>query len=176
MGMIESAASMMLGLAVSASAGVLSASDDEPALGNPVQLTFPEQFIKAGEAYFSPDTAIGRGKIIFQAVPAGAEGDNNYSMYVADLVWEGPQPIGIENVIEVSQPGSANTCGWFHPTREGEILFGTTTVPPQDSATPGYQRGTGRYQWQFPSEMQIATMTIGQRAIAEPLFERDGYT
>ncbi len=39
-------------------------------LANQVQLTFPDRFLKAGEAYFSPDDA----RIIFQAIEVPAEG------------------------------------------------------------------------------------------------------
>ena len=53
-------------------------------LADPVQLTFNDQFVKAGESYFSPDGK----KIIFQAVEqtSGTPPDDFYAMFVADTV------------------------------------------------------------------------------------------
>ncbi|MEL6330680.1 MAG: hypothetical protein AAFR38_13570, partial [Planctomycetota bacterium] len=56
---------------------------------------------------------------------------------------------------EISPPGSANTCAWFHPTESGVLLFASTLTPPSTDQTPGYQRGTSRYRWAFPAEMLI---------------------
>src|SRR6185503_1546461 len=63
--------------------------------------------------------------------------------------------LGLDHVKRLSPPGSANTCGWFHPTQPDTVTFASTLGPPTDSAAPGYQRGTGRYKWMFPPEMQI---------------------
>ena len=94
------------------------------------QLTFRRDFVKAGEAYFSPD---GR-KVIFQAVPvpeAGKEPDQHYSMYVANLTRDAEGgPVGITDPVRVSPTGSANTCGWFHPKNPNMVLFGCTVEPP----------------------------------------------
>ncbi len=85
-------------------------------LANQVQLTFADRFVKAGESYFSPDDS----KVIFQAVelpPAGQAADPFYAMIVADVARDDAGRItGIENYKRLSPPGSANTCGWFHPT------------------------------------------------------------
>lgn len=109
------------------------------------QLTFAEDWAKAGESYFSPD-----GKqVVFQAIPAGSE-SQHYSMYVLDLATSGS---GL--VRPLAPIGSANTCAWFHPTEPGVVLFGSTLVEPSADNVPGYQRGSGRYRWAFPSEMKI---------------------
>lgn len=154
---------------------------EAPLLTQHVRLTDPAQFVKAGEAYFSPDASW----IIFQAVPVPPEGDEpspHYSMYAAKLVRERGRIVGTSEPILLSQPGSANTCGWFHPTEPGLVLFGTTTTPPEDNTAPGYQRGTSRYQWMFPTEMEIVTAAIepaarggASVAVHGPMFERDGY-
>ena len=131
------------------------------ALSGHVQLTSEAEFAKAGESYFSPDGNM----IIFQGTPrpeAGAPEDRHYGMYVAGVVRDERGTItGLSDPLLLSEPGSANTCGWFHPTdfsaeaRRYRVLFGSTVVPPDDDAASGYQRGTSRYTWQFPNEMDI---------------------
>jgi TolB protein len=138
---------------------------EAPVLGRAVQLTFPAQFRKAGESYFSADGA----RVIFQAVPAdGAAGDEaGYSMFIADVVRDGEMPVRLERVRQVSPPGAHNTCGWFHPTDPSVIIFGTTMTPPAGEQVPGYQRGTSRYRWAFPPEMRIVQVRIDP-ATGEP--------
>ncbi len=162
-------------------------------LREPVQITFPQVFAKAGEAYFSPD---GRW-IIFQAIPRPAEGQSAgalYAMYVARLRMDASgRPIGIEVPIRVSREGSANTCGFFHPQTPWRIIFGSTINAPSETEPAGYQRSTSRYKWQFPTEMEVVTRIVpeifqgargqtGHRADwnegdlnAKPLFEKPGY-
>lgn len=123
-----------------------------------VQLTFSDRFVKAGEAYFSPDDS----KIIFQAVekPAGgavgATPDDFYAMFVADVATDGAtgRIAGIENIKRISPPGSANTCGWFHPTKPNTVIFGCTIEKPEQENAPGFQRN-GVYTWAFPRNMRI---------------------
>ncbi len=78
-------------------------------LANHVQLTFPDRFVKAGEAYVSP----GGSQIIFQAIeipPEGEAADEFYTMFVADIaVDDRVRPTGLANVRKISPPGSANT-------------------------------------------------------------------
>lgn len=129
-------------------------------LVDPVQLTFPERFVKAGESYFSKDGS----KVIFQAVeqpPAGEAPADFYAMFVADTVRDDDgRTRAIENVRRISPEGSANTCGWFHPVDPNIVVFGSTVEPPKDESAPGYQRGTGRYRWQFPPEMRIVAVDL----------------
>ena len=125
-----------------------------------VQLTFPDRFSKAGESYFSPDDRT----IVFQAIekPVGdAAPAEFYSMYVADVVRGADGRISaIANIKRISPEGSANTCGWFHPKHPEILIFGSTIVPPSNKETPGYQRGTGKYRWQFPPEMRIVQVNL----------------
>jgi len=128
-------------------------------LEHQTQLSFPEQFVKAGEAYFSPDGA----RVIFQAVEqpeSGREPDEFYAMFVADLVRDEAPRWALANVRRVSPVGSANTCGWFHPTDPDRIMFASTIGPPTASAPPGYQRGTNRYRWSFPPETRIVEANL----------------
>ena len=132
---------------------------EAPILGTAVQLTFPGQFRKAGESYFSPDGA----RIVFQAVPVGegtAGDDAGYAMFVADAVRDGELPVRLERVRQISPAGAHNTCGWFHPTDPNVILFGTTIAPPAGDEVPGYQRGTSRYRWAFPPEMRVVQVRL----------------
>ena len=127
---------------------------EAPVLTHHVQLTFPDRFVKAGENYFSPDDR----KIVFQAIEKPTDGgapSEFYSMYVADVVRQGGMITGIANIKRISPEGSANTCGWFHPKHPEIVIFGSTVVPPSNRETPGYQRGTGKYRWQFPPEMRV---------------------
>lgn len=117
-------------------------------LGEIRQLTFAEEWAKAGESYFSPDGT----HVLFQGVSQG-ESDGLYSMVLAELNSERD---GFKMVNPmISPPGSANTCGWFHPSDPNRMIFGSTLVPPSEENVPGYQRGSGRYRWAFPVEMEI---------------------
>ncbi len=143
-----------------------------------IQLTRREDFIKAGEAYFSRDGK----RIIFQAIPvpkAGEGPDQFYSMYVANVEFDGEAIKGLTNIRRVSPPGSANTCGWFHPSDNNRVLFGSTIVPPSAKGKPGFQVGTSRYVWQFPEEMEVVTVELKSGGAdapqVKPLFSRPGY-
>jgi TolB protein len=129
--------------------------DESGALANPVQLTFADRFFKAGEAYFSPDDS----RVIFQAVETPAEGAEPaevYSMFVGRVTRDASGRIsGLASIERVSPVGSANTCGWFHPTDPNAILFASTIGKPTPGAPPGYDRQSGRYRWMFPPEMRI---------------------
>ncbi|MDX2017312.1 MAG: hypothetical protein SFY95_06690 [Planctomycetota bacterium] len=137
------------------------------------QITRPERFSRAGESYFAPD---GRW-VIFQGIenpsfgraigaPA-SEPEPFYGMYV--MLADDPAAIASREVepvmARISPAGSANTCGWFHPTQPGRVLFGSTRVKPADEQTPGFQVGSRRYRWAFPKDMRVVTGTIG--AIAQ---------
>lgn len=167
------------------SAGSVAAQPDwveaeAPILTNTVALTSRDVFYKAGEQYFSPDAS----QLIFQAVPvpeAGTMPDVNYSMYVADVIRDADGLItGLGEPVLVSAPGSANTCGWFHPTRKGEIMFGSTLVAPAVDEGPGQKHVGGKYEWQFPAEMEIVTASLRAFGADEdraptPLFVRPDY-
>jgi hypothetical protein len=153
---------------------------EAPLLSHWSQLTFRRDFVKAGEAYFSPN---GR-RIIFQAVPVPPEGqepEQHYSMYIADLTRDAEGgPVGISNVRRVSPKGSANTCGWFHPKDENLILFGCTIDPPLAPNKPGFQVGTNKYVWSFPENMKVVTLDLrtlkdGEEPKPTPMFEKPGY-
>ncbi|MFM7260742.1 MAG: hypothetical protein ACKO3W_09080, partial [bacterium] len=112
----------------------------EPGVIGARQLTFTDRFIKAGESYFSPDG----NRIIFQAieVPEGEEAPADfYAMFVCDVVRDAKGDItGIANIRRISPKGSANTCGWFHPTDPNRVLFASTVGAPTAENAPGYQR------------------------------------
>lgn len=173
------------------------AAEEAPILTGHVRLTSPDRFTKAGEAYFSPDGQW----IIFQAVEVGQPASSPYGMYAAKLVrtvvdvatgQQGGDITGIEEPILLSPPGSANTCGWFHPTDPTRVMFGSTITTPKSEEAPGFKVGTSRYVWAFPAEMEVCTRTIPGRWIEKnggwpgenapedwdvpvPMFERHGY-
>lgn len=136
------------------------AAEEAGALRGHVQITFPDRFVRAGEAYFD---AAGRW-IVFQAVPvpeAGEETSPNYAMYVAKLVRDGADRVtGAEAPIRISPEGSANTCGFFHPEHPWRLIFGSTVKPPTERSKSGYQRGQSRYVWQFPPEMEVCSRSV----------------
>ncbi len=185
------------GVAVSLIACVCSASNpnsdwdsewpstEAPFLTNHRQLTDTDRFTKAGESYFSHDGK----RIIFQGIPMPAKGDEaleHYLMYVCDDVRDDDGDItGVEHITNVSNWGSSNTCGWFHPKDSSRILFGSTLVAPGGDDVAGYQRDSSKYSWQFPREMDIVEMTLTEAqggccsemgtSEATPIWERDGY-
>ncbi|MSR45332.1 MAG: hypothetical protein EXS15_08300 [Phycisphaerales bacterium] len=128
-------------------------------LSEQTQLTFPDRFFKAGEAYFSPDG----GHIIFQAVEKPAEGEKPadfYAMFVADLSADASGAPRLTHIRRVSPPDSANTCGWFDASRSNMVIFGSTLVAPKSQDVPGFQRGSGKYRWQFPPEMRVVEVNF----------------
>ncbi len=135
---------------------------EAPFLTDHVQITSRDMFLKAGEAYFSPDARW----VIFQATPVppgDAQPDKHYSMYIARLARDGAGRVtGIDTPLLVSPPGSYNTCGWFHPIEPGRILFGSTVVPPAAEQKAGFNVGTRSYTWLFPDETEIVTRFVPQ--------------
>lgn len=135
-------------------------ADEAPYLTGHLQLTSPKDFSKAGEAYFEPGP--NPQWIIFQAIPAGSS-ETNYQMYLAKLARDGAGKItGLDPAtkpIKLSPDGSSSTCGWFSPTEPGRVIFGCTMVPPKDEQAPGYSRDRQSYQWKFPAEMRVVSMT-----------------
>ncbi len=141
---------------------VPGAEEEAPLLNGHLQLTHRGRFLKAGEAYFDHQSP--PGWMIFQAIPVPEAGQDPlpfYSMYIAKLIYKGQgaaaKLVGIEEPIEISPGGSANTCGWFHPTQRGVVIYGSTLEAPKESGTPGYQRGTSKYRWAFAPEMRIVS-------------------
>ena len=121
---------------------------EENVLFDVAQLT--HGFDRAGEAYFSPDLRW----IVFQATP---KGEQHYQMYVAML---NERRDGIGKPVRISPTPSKNTCGFFSP--DGNSLIFASTAGKERAATskpgasaPGYQRSSGTYRWEFPTEMEI---------------------
>ncbi len=110
--------------------------DEELCLRNIRQVTFPMDFEKAGEAYFSPD---GRS-LIFQAVP---KGEANYQIYTMDLASLIP--------VRVSTGKGACTCGFYRPDG-AKILFGSSHEAPIERELP---KSSGRYRWDLTPYMNI---------------------
>jgi len=110
--------------------------DESKFLSNIVQLTNQDMgFLKAGEAYFSPDMK----SIIFQATP---KGESEYQIYTMDLV--------SGEVTMVSTGRGACTCAYYHPSGN-KILFASTHLAP-DLEKP---EGDGGYAWTFFDTMDI---------------------
>jgi TolB protein len=145
-------------------------------LSGHVQLTFRRDFVRAGEQYFDP---AGR-RVIFQAVPVPGEGqepDPFYAMYVADVVADAAGGLSaLANTRRVSPEGSANTCGWFHPTRPDAFIMGSTLTRPADDQKSGFQVGSRKYVWMFPAEMEIVEGSLSQAPRdPTPVFRRPNY-
>jgi len=186
------AGSSMVCAAATAQSNPSWAHAERDALTNYVALTTSEGFTKAGEAYFAPDASW----IIFQAVPMGEPADSHYSMYVAKLLRdEDGRVAGTGDPIRVSESGSANTCGWFHPLSPQTVIFGSTIEPFSTEESAGYQRDSSDYAWLFPRTMEVVSRTVpaifydrlpesaerpsvawGEDAEhGVPMWERDGY-
>lgn len=124
-------------------------SRESAMLSEVTQLTFGQQFARAGEAYFSPDGQ----RIIFQAVPVGQE---HYQMYVADLDRSADGSIaGCRDIIQISSEPSRNTCGWFSPDGRTILFSSTFGKEKPDEPTAGYQREGRDYRWAYPSGMEL---------------------
>lgn len=112
------------------------------------QLTFGEQFERAGEAYFSP----GSDRIVFQAAP---KGQKHYQMYVADVRREGEDIVALATPVRISAEPSRNTCGWFAPDGGSILMASTAGKESPDEPTAGYQRDGRDYRWSYPSGMEL---------------------
>lgn len=117
-------------------------------LKNIEQLTSPDMgFVKAGEAYFSPDG----NTIIFQAVPHGSE---NYQIYTLNLNTTQKIP----KLVSTGQ-GSC-TCAYFRPDGK-KIIFASSHEDPglhtsgHQPTAPGYKRDGKGYAWDFTPYMNI---------------------
>jgi TolB protein len=103
---------------------------------------------------------------VFQAIERPAEGadpEEFYAMFVCDVVRDGAGDIvAVSDIRRVSPKGSANTCGWFHPTKPDTLVFASTIGAPTAENAPGYQRGTSRYRWAFPPETRIVEVDLAK--------------
>ncbi|MFZ4574517.1 MAG: TolB family protein [Phycisphaerales bacterium] len=156
---------------------------EAPYLTDQTQVTSRAHFVKAGESYFSPDGSW----VIFQAVAvpeSGAEVDPFYAMYVAPCTLGDLPSFGA--AVRVSPAGSANTCGWFHPKHPEIVLLGSTLGRPADEQKSGFQVGTRKYVWMFPSEMEVCSRIVPELAASrgvkvdganelKPMFSRPNY-
>ncbi len=179
------------------------AAEEAKSIKDPVRLSTPELFSKAGEAYFDPYSRW----IIFQAVPASPDAQSSssphYLMYAARLGKGADGHVkGVDEPVLLSTPGSANTCGFFHPTATYNVIFGSTVNPlpapepkgaGQSGGGAGYKRDSGSYVWEFPDQMEICAKPVAQiledllpgmadpetlaaaKAPPFPLWSRDGY-
>ena len=150
--------------------------DEVNNIGTPVLLTDPAVFLKAGESYFDPTGK----RVISQAIEhpeEGADPDDNYGMYLGDLTFDESGTItGLININRISNEGSSNTCGWFHPTEKSIVLFATTLTPLVEEDTPGYQRESGRYRWAFPPKMNIVSCDLAKNnAVTELVTDNEHY-
>jgi TolB protein len=83
---------------------------------------------------------------------------------VADLEHDHAGRItGLGEARRISPPGSFNTCGWFHPTDPGVVIFASTIERPM-TESPGYQRSGRSYRWRFPEEMNIYRLDLDDAA------------
>lgn len=150
------------------------ASKEEPALTNTRQVTFRSMgFEKCGEAYFSPDNSM----IVFQAVPSGQK---QYQIYLMNIEEGYPKMI--------STGFGACTCAYFRPDSKKVIFASSHSDPelhtPEDVKTPGYQRESGSYVWEFTPYMnvyeanldgsELTALTSGPDYHAECAYSSDG--
>ncbi|HRN78289.1 MAG TPA: hypothetical protein PLU71_03545 [Candidatus Dependentiae bacterium] len=140
-------------------------------LRNIKQITFPAMgFEKAGESYFSPDG----NTLIFQAVPAGKQ---TYQIYTINLEERIPRM--------VSTGQGACTCAFFRPDGK-KIIFASSHDALENTTinTPGYQRDSNNYAWEFtpymniyeanPDGSDLKALTMGPAYSAECAYGADG--
>jgi Tol biopolymer transport system component len=119
------------------------ATSEATYLSKITQLTFDSMgFIKAGEAYFSPDAKT----VIFQAVPKKEGiGDGDYQIYTMDLDSRLPRM--------VSTGKGACTCAFFRPDGQ-KIIFASSHLDPT-LGRPKPPKPAGSYNWDFNEYMDI---------------------
>lgn len=163
---------------------------------NVVRLTSPRDFFKAGEAYFDRQGSV----IVFQAVAADPDADAKaladrpYAMYIATVGRGADGRVkGLDPAVRISAPGSANTCGFFHPTQPALVMFGSTVTPyTKAPGSAGFSRDNRKYTWDFPPTMQVCSRVVNEiidyylpglrtdadtsKSPAAPIFSQPGYT
>jgi Tol biopolymer transport system component len=147
---------------------------EAPALTNIRQVTAAAMgFVKAGEAYFSPDDQT----VIFQAVPIGHE---HYQIYTLPLSDTTPRM--------VSTGSGACTCAYFRPDGKKIIFASSHTASEHGSGelreAPGYHRDNGNYTWDLtpymniyeanPDGSELTALTTGPEYHAECAYSSDG--
>lgn len=145
------------------------AAEEAKSFKDPVRLTIPQSFVRAGEAYFDTYARW----IIFQAVPVPVgdqPADPHYAMYVARLgKGKDGHVKGVDTPLLLSPPGTANTCGFFHPTSTYNVIFGSTIAPlpkpepkgaGESGGGAGYKRDAGSYVWEFPTQMEVCAKPV----------------
>lgn len=115
--------------------------DEARYLANITQLTFADMgFVKAGEAYFSPDAKM----IVFQAAPEHRKGDDRYQIYTMDLA--------TRHVRMISTGRGGCTCAYFRPDGR-KVIFASSHLAPGDDK-PAEKKGGG-YEWAFDEHMDV---------------------
>jgi len=121
-------------------------TSESEVLSDAVELT--HGFLKAGEAYFSPDMKW----IVFQAT---VKPDEDFQMYVAQLKWDNGAITGTHPPVRISPQPSWNSCGHFSPDGESLIFASTALKPKMVDAKGGFQREKGSYRWATPPGAEI---------------------
>ncbi len=139
-----------------------NANAKETAITNIEQITFGSMgFIKAGEAYFSPD----HKTIIFQATPIGK---TEYQIYTMDLRTRAPKM--------VSTGKGACTCGFFRPDGR-KIIFASSHLRPE-SAEHKPTADSDEYSWEFDNYMDIFEANVDgskrRRLTTAPGYDAEG--
>jgi Tol biopolymer transport system component len=139
---------LLVSVAVAAQTPAPWAEEEAKCLRNIKQLT--HHFVRAGEAYFSPDMQ----HIIFQAEEKGE--NPFYQMYIMNLA--------TGKTWRVSPGAGRTTCGYFHPSGQ-KIIFASGHTNPDLAKEYAEERAKReeeaktrqrrRYQWDFDPNIKI---------------------
>ena len=139
------------------------------------QVTSEDEYVKAGEGYFSPDGSA----IVYQAVPHGYP---FYQIYLQPLADSPGADHG--QAVRISTGRGRTTCSFFSPIDEQRIIFASSHLDPNIAQTEAdairqqeEDRRSGRrrrYNWVFDSHMDIFEATRDGK-IARRLTETPGY-
>jgi len=141
-------------------AAAIGWADDEPYLEGITQLTFEQDYVKAGEAYFSPDGT----RILYQ----GVQGKQPYfQIYVMNADGSDQRM--------VSTGKGKTTCAFFDPRDANRFIYASSHLDPRTHEAPKTKPGRRSYQWDYDGSMDVFLADLRTGKILERLTTEEGY-
>ncbi|MEZ6188639.1 MAG: M20/M25/M40 family metallo-hydrolase [Planctomycetota bacterium] len=135
-------------------------AQDEPYLKDVTQLTFDRDYVKAGEAYYSPDGK----RILYQ----GIQGEQPYfQIYVMNADGSGQRM--------VSTGKGKTTCAFFDPRDGNRFVYASSHLDPRTHEAPT-QKPQGRsYAWDYEDSMDVFLADLRDGTILKRLTDAPVY-
>ncbi|MCA8925135.1 MAG: M20/M25/M40 family metallo-hydrolase [Planctomycetes bacterium] len=142
------------------SACALGWAQDEPYLEGITALTSDQDYVKAGEAYFSPDGT----RILYQ----GIQGAQPYfQIYVMNADGSGQRM--------VSTGKGKTTCAFFDPRDANRFVYASSHLDPRTHEAPKTKPQGRSYAWDYEGSMDVFLADLRSGEILERLTTADGY-